>query len=58
MGLTEGAVGPFQVIPLLWYQWILAVVGIASIFIPFADSLIRKEPWDWEEDEAVEMVSN
>jgi len=59
MGLTEGAVGPFQIIPLLWYQGILAVIGIASIYIPFADSLIRKEPWDREEeDEVMEVVNN
>lgn len=58
IGLTEGAVGPFQIIPLLWYQMILAVFGILSIFFPFADSLIRKEPWDWEKEEAVEVVNN
>jgi len=51
MGLTQGAVGPIDVIPLLWYQMSLAVFGILSIYIPFADSYINKHPWDFEEDE-------
>lgn len=33
-----------DIIPNLWYCWILAVVGIASIFIPFADGICRKIP--------------
>ncbi|GAA0181657.1 Na+/H+ antiporter NhaC family protein [Clostridium sediminicola] len=47
---TNGAVSPFQVIPLLWYQQLLAVSAIASIFIPFADKAIKKNPWKWESD--------
>ena len=34
----------------MWYCWILGVVGILSIFIPFADGVIRKNPWNWELD--------
>lgn len=47
---TNGAVSPFQVIPLLWYQQLLAVSAILSIFIPFADKAIKKSPWKWESD--------
>ena len=39
-----------EIIPHLWYCWVLAVVGILSIFIPFADGVCRKDPWNWEYD--------
>lgn len=46
------AMAPTDIIPNLWYCWILAVVGIASIYIPFADGVCRKDPWNWEYDVA------
>ncbi|RVU54388.1 Na+/H+ antiporter NhaC family protein [Anaerosphaera multitolerans] len=46
--LTGGAVSAFEVIPLLWYQWLLAILAIISIFIPFADGVIKKDPWNFE----------
>lgn len=51
---AKGAVSPMQVIPLLWYQQILAVSAILSIFIPFADGLIKKNPWKWEKETAIQ----
>ncbi|NLY19780.1 MAG: Na+/H+ antiporter NhaC family protein [Tissierellia bacterium] len=45
---TNGAVTPFQVIPLLWYQFALAFFAILSIYIPFANGYINKHPWDFE----------
>lgn len=47
---TNGTVSPFQIIPLLWYQQLLAVLAIVSIFVPFADGMIRKNPWDFKND--------
>jgi len=44
------ATSPTDIIPNLWYCWILAIVGIASIFLPFADGTCRKDPWNWEYD--------
>lgn len=41
-----------EIIPNLWYCWILAAVGILSIFLPFADGVCRKDPWNWEYDVA------
>ena len=41
---------PTDIIPRLWYCWILAIVGILSIFVPFADGICRKDPWNWEYD--------
>ena len=34
----------------MWYCWILAAFGLLSIFIPFADGVTRKNPWNWEYD--------
>lgn len=49
---TKGAVAPLEVIPLLWYQWLLAISAIISIYVPFADSLIKARPWNWDENKA------
>lgn len=52
------AMNPTDIIPNLWYCWILAVVGILSIFIPFADGVCRKDPWNWEYDCAESGVAD
>ncbi|GAA0730043.1 Na+/H+ antiporter NhaC family protein [Clostridium malenominatum] len=52
LSFTKGAVSPFEVLPLLWYQWLLAISAILSMYIPFADALIKKTPWDWSKEEA------
>lgn len=50
-GLTKElgalAVSPVQIIPFLWYQALLAIFAIISIFVRFADS---KDQWDFEND--------
>ncbi len=51
LGFTQGAVSPLQLMPLLWYQQLLALFAIISIFIPFADKLIRDKPWEWALEE-------
>ena len=48
---------PTDVIPNLWYCWVLAIVGILSIFIPFADGVCRRDPWNWEYDVAESGVA-
>ena len=37
-----------EIIPNLWYCWVLAFFGVLSIFLPFADRICRKDPWNWE----------
>ena len=44
------AISTVEIIPNIWYCWILAVVAVASIFIPFADDITRKDPWNYEYD--------
>jgi len=39
---TLGEVSPYQVIALLWYQQLLAVFAIISIYIPFVIKPLKK----------------
>lgn len=48
-GLAMGTVAPLEIIPYMWYVMLLGVSAITSIFVPFADGLIRKNPWNWEQ---------
>lgn len=54
-GLTKelgaGAVSPMEIIPFLWYQGILVIFAIASIFIRYADP---SGDWDFDKDELKE----
>ena len=54
--LTAGAVSPLELFPFLWYQQLLAVFTLISMFIPYADGLIKKKPWNWELDKAEEIT--
>ncbi|BDR82200.1 sodium:proton antiporter [Clostridium tetani] len=54
LSFTKGAVTPFQLIPLLWYQQLLGVSAIVSMFVPFTDGLIKKEPWNWDNEEVID----
>ncbi|NLY45127.1 MAG: Na+/H+ antiporter NhaC family protein [Tissierella sp.] len=58
VGFTNGAVSAFEVIPLLWYQLLLGVLAIVSIFVPFTDGLIRKDPWNFEHDMPMSKVAD
>lgn len=39
-----------QMLGTTWYCWLLLVFVLLDIFLPFADGLIRKDPWNWEYD--------
>ena len=41
-------IAPTDIIPNMWYCWALALFGLLSIFLPFADGPLRKAPWNWE----------
>ena len=55
--LSAGMISPVSVIPYLWYQQLLAVFAIVSVFIPFSDGICRKNPWNWEYDVAESGVA-
>ena len=46
------AMSPVEIVPYMWYCWILAAFGLLSIFVPYADKVCRKDPWNWEYDVA------
>ena len=39
------AITALDIVPHMWYCFFLAAFGILSIYIPFADYAIRKNPW-------------
>ena len=45
-------ISPVEIVPYMWYCWILAAFGLLSIFVPYADKVCRKDPWNWEYDTA------
>ena len=46
---SKGKVAPFQIMPYFWYQFILGIVAIISIYIPFTKA---KDKWNFEYDMA------
>lgn len=53
MGFAQGQVSMFEIMPLLWYQQILALFILMAIFTPIFDTYIRKNPWDFEKDRSL-----
>ena len=39
---------PAGIVGGMWYCWFLAAFGLLSIFVPYADGVCRKDPWNWE----------
>ncbi|MDR2180712.1 MAG: Na+/H+ antiporter NhaC family protein [Synergistaceae bacterium] len=54
-GLAAGAVSPFQLLTTLWYPYLLGIFALISIFVPFADGYIKKNPWNWDTGKADKM---
>ena len=52
---SKGKVAPFQIMPYFWYQFILGIVAIISIYIPFTKA---KDKWNFEYDMAEAEVEN
>jgi len=50
-------ISPVEIVPYMWYCWILAAFGLLSIFVPYADKICRKDPWNWEYDVAESGVA-
>lgn len=47
--LAGAAVSPVDIVPYMWYQMLLFVIAIVTIFVPgFTNKLIANNPWDWE----------
>lgn len=48
---------PVEIVPYMWYCWILAAFGLLSIAIPYADDICRRDPWNWTYDVAESGVA-
>ncbi len=53
---ASGKVSPLDVLPYAWFIYLLAISAIVSIFVPFSDGLVRKEPWDFEHQTVASKV--
>lgn len=53
-GYSNGLVSPMEIIPYLWYQLILGVLAIISIYIPYTKT---KDRWNFEHDLPESKVS-
>ena len=47
-GATNGKVSPVEIVPYVWYCFLLAIFAVLSIFVRFAQA---KNKWDYEADE-------
>lgn len=52
--LSEGLISPIQIVPYMWYTFLLAGFAVLAIIIPYANGAIKKNPWDWESMKASE----
>ena len=52
IGFAKGETNFFEILPFLWYQGLLFILTIISIFVPFADYYINKYPWNFEKGKA------
>ena len=43
-------ISPVEIVPYMWYCWVLGAFGLLSIFVPYADRVCRRDPWNWEHD--------
>lgn len=52
---TEGLLSPFDIMPYFWYQFLLAISALVSIYIGFAKA---KDKWNYSYDMAQSKVNN
>lgn len=43
------AITALDIVPHMWYCFFLAAFGLLSIYVPYADYAVRKNPWKWEQ---------
>jgi len=57
-GFTLGRVSPLDILPYTWFLYLLGLSAVSSIFISFADSLIKADPWNFEQGKPESKVGN
>lgn len=58
VGFSNGKVSPLEVLPYCWFIYLLGISAIISVFVPFSDGFIRKDPWDFEKQKPQSQVTN
>lgn len=51
--LTKGRVSPLDIIPLLWYLFLLGLFTVLSFLIPSYEKLTLSGEWDWENNTVI-----
>ncbi len=49
---TQNKVSPIEVLPYTWFIYLLALSAIISVFVPFSNGFINKNPWNFEKEQA------
>ncbi|MEY8416587.1 Na+/H+ antiporter NhaC family protein [Tissierella praeacuta] len=44
---TKGLVSPIQIVPYIWYCFILVIFAILSVLTPFGNGYLSRNPWDF-----------
>ncbi|MBU5438371.1 Na+/H+ antiporter NhaC family protein [Tissierella sp. MSJ-40] len=53
---TNGLVSPVQIVPYVWYCFILVIFAILSILTSFGNGYLAKNPWDFVNNKPVKEV--
>lgn len=56
-GFSNGKVSPLEVLPYCWFIYLLGISAIISVFIPFSDGFIRRDPWNFEAQKPQSQVT-
>ncbi len=57
MSFAPESVSPLDVLPYAWFLYLLGISAVVSIFIPFSDGFIQKDPWDFEKEMPVSKIN-
>lgn len=52
-GLTGGLIAPLEILPYMWYIFLLIGFTIASVYVPYHKWFIKDSEWDFEKHESI-----
>ena len=57
-GFTKGAVSPLDLLPHTLFLYLLFISSVISVFIPFSDGVIIRDPWNYEEQKPQSEITH
>lgn len=57
-GFTKGSVSPIDLLPHAWFLYLLFLSSLISIFVPFSNGVIVKDPWNYEKQKPESEVND